>query len=345
MGTPEDLPWDPSIGAHVSWATQDISNTAAEWWWRMQNSFLPGSTTSKTSQRNRTKHCVVGSIYAPGGISHALCTAFSWHRQWEALVRSPDPKVCPCLAKDTAVHLFPTPASCHSHPEGSLFTVVGLLCSPVSAWVGFSLQKNTVDLWGFVATSTLKSHGLNCKRSPWLFAYGAMSRAEFYGCNVEILLRSLDVSLWSRSGCDVLPGEPVQPLPTSSGQHRPEYSLVSAPPSGWDHWAGNLWFCGRLNAGPTGLATELFYERTQHAQTWLRTLWLWVVWAGLITLVSWLRRFAGNSCVRAAHSSALHAAWAVRMLTPLSHAPLRSLVFALLHSWCTWGQGSHVSFH
>lgn len=127
MGTPEDLPWDPSIGAHVPWATQDISNTAGEWWWRMQNSFLPGSTTSKTSQRNGTKNCIVGSIYAPGGISHALCTAFSWHQQWEALFRSPDPEVCPCLAKQSTCFPPQPPATATPRVVSSLWWVCCVL--------------------------------------------------------------------------------------------------------------------------------------------------------------------------------------------------------------------------
>lgn len=67
---PENLPWDLLIGAHGSLPTWDVSNTAVEWWWRMQNTSLLGNTTSRTPSRREIGPSV--AALAPPKLLEAL---------------------------------------------------------------------------------------------------------------------------------------------------------------------------------------------------------------------------------------------------------------------------------
>lgn len=343
---PENSPRDLLVGAH-GLCPYGTCVTVVRWWKGMQSSSLLGNTPSKTpSQRKIGPKChsigfsklwealvqVTLSAALPLDTTAARRTSqIPWHWGFPILPRTQESILFSSqLPVTRTVHwgesvVFPI-------PEGS----AGWLSSPKE-------HSKTFGLCCHLHSSLSPSGKYN--RTAWLFAHEAMSRVELYDHRVKIFSRSFDASPWAIFGghsFTLLPGKPLQsPVPglclapvsddgwVGSSLWSPSKDLNTASilhhcQTG-NHWTENLYYWDGLNAGETGLTTEIFYKRTKCAQTWPRMLWLPVVWAGLIVHVIWPRHFTGKSCVRAANSSS---ACFVRMWMPLNHVLYRSLTSA-----------------
>lgn len=128
----ENLPWDLLVGAHGSLPTRDMSNTAVEWWWRMQSSSLLGNTTSKTPSWREIGPTV--AAFAPSKLLEALVQIIP------SVVLSLDTAALRSPCQVSWHWGLPLPWQGHSSPFASHpsclsqgpFTAVGLLCSPAS---------------------------------------------------------------------------------------------------------------------------------------------------------------------------------------------------------------------
>lgn len=192
MGTPENFLWDPSVGAHGSWATQDISNTQLNCGGEGRTFFFQEAQPAKLLPRETGPSFAVSApsvLLEVQAMSSALISLDTGsEKPWSGLLTL---RFGPAFPRTQQSTCFPPQPPVTATP-GIVFSLWWVCCVPLYQH-GFSFHHLCHLRSTF--SPALKSHGLNYKRSPWLFAYGETSRAEFHGCSTEILLRSLDDSL------------------------------------------------------------------------------------------------------------------------------------------------------